>query len=133
MADSSSASSVVSTASESLTSASTRLSSTLQDASPSLSSAAASASATAVKLASDAEEGLSHLSRFGITMAVLVTVLAVVAAGIYFAGYADDVARWGAKTYYVGKAKAEAEALGKVGGDAAQGFLKGELRPIHWV
>jgi hypothetical protein len=67
------------------------------------------------------------MSRFGITMGVIVTVLAVIAAGIYFAGYADDVARWGAKKYYVGKAKAEVEALGKVGGEAAQGFLKGEL------
>lgn len=60
-------------------------------------------------------------------MAVFVTILAVVAAGIYFAGYADDVARLGAKKYYVGKAKAEAEALGMVGGEAAQGFLKGEF------
>ncbi len=89
------------------------------------SSAASAASATASKLASDAKQGISNLSTFGITIAVLVTVLAIVAAGVYFAGYADDIARWGAKKYYVGKARAEAEALGKVGGERAGGFLKG--------
>lgn len=61
-------------------------------------------------------------------MAIFVTVLAVAAAGIYFAGYADDVGRWAAKKYYVGKAKAEVEAMGKLGGDAAQGFLKDSLK-----
>lgn len=66
-----------------------------------------------------------NLSSFSITIAVIVTVLAVVATGIYFGGYADDLARWGAKRYYVGKAKAEAEAMGKVGGEKVEGFLKG--------
>ncbi len=59
-------------------------------------------------------------------MAVIVTLLAVVAAGIYFSGYADDIARWGAKKYYVGKAKTEAEAMGKLGSEKAENFLKGK-------
>lgn len=59
-------------------------------------------------------------------MAVIVTLLAVAAAGIYFSGYADDIGRWGAKKYYAGQAKAEAEALGKVGSEKAEAFLKGE-------
>ena len=92
----------------------------------SASSAASAASATASKLAADAEQGLSGLSKFSITIAAIVTVLAIVAAGIYFAGYADDIGRWGAKQYYAGKAKAEITAMGKVGGEKAEGFLKGE-------
>jgi hypothetical protein len=51
-----------------------------------------SATATASKMASDAEQGLSTLSRVSLTIAVLVTVLAVVVAGVYFSGNADDVA-----------------------------------------
>lgn len=62
------------------------------------------------------------------------TLLAVVAAGIYFSGYARDLAKWGAKKYYVGKAKAEVEAMGKVGGERAEGFLKGECCWVFaWV
>lgn len=94
--------------------------------SQSLSSAASAASATATKLASDAEQGLGGLSTVSITIAVLVTLLAVVAAAIYFSGYADDLGRWGAKKYYVGKAEAEAKALGNMGGEKVEGFLKGE-------
>jgi hypothetical protein len=55
-----------------------------------------------------------------------VTVLAIVVAGIYFAGYADDIGRWGAKKYYAGKARAEITAMGNVGGEKVEGFLKGE-------
>ena len=55
------------------------------------------------------------------------TLLAVIAVGIYFSGYADDLGRWVAKKYYRGKAQAEAEALGKVGGERAEGFLKGRF------
>ena len=50
----------------------------------------------------------------------------MVAAAIYFAGYADDVGRWAAKKYYAGKAQAEITAMGKVGSEKAEGFLKGE-------
>lgn len=63
-------------------------------------------------------------------MAVIVTLLAVVAAGIYFSGYADDAGRWGAKKYYVGKAKAETEAMGKVGSEKAEDFLKGKSNSV---
>jgi hypothetical protein len=87
--------------------------------------AQSSATATASKMASDADQGLSTLSRVSLTIAVLVTVLAAVAAGVYFSGYADDVASWGARKYYAGKARAEITALGKVGGERLEGFSQG--------
>jgi hypothetical protein len=123
-------------ASKSISSATKLASAAARDASsklsPSASSAASAASATASKLASDAEQSLSTLSRFSITVAVIVTVLAVVAAGIYFSGYADDVGRWAAKKYYGAKAKAEITAMGKVGSEKAEGFLKGQYYTM-WI
>jgi hypothetical protein len=71
------------------------------------------------------------MSRFGITVAVLITLLAVAAAAVYFAGYADDVGKMLAKRYYGAQARAEATMLGKVGAGKAEEFLKGEY--LFWL
>jgi hypothetical protein len=56
-------------------------------------------------MASDADQGLSTLSRVSLTIAVLVS--------------------WGARKYYAGKVRAEITALGKVGGERLEGFSQG--------
>ena len=45
----------------------------------------------------------------------------------YYSGYADDILEAMAKKYYSAKAQTEAAALGKIGNEKAQGFLKGKL------
>ena len=126
-----SSSSVASMASDSIASANTDLSSAVSESSSDLlgssaTSASSAASATATKMATDAQgQGMSFLSKFGIFATVLVTILAGLAAAIYFSGYADDIFTYVAKKYYMGKAKAQVTAMGNMGSDKAESFMKG--------
>ncbi|OAP65537.1 hypothetical protein AYL99_01509 [Fonsecaea erecta] len=56
------------------------------------------------------------------------TFLAIVAAAVYFAGYADDVAEWWAKRYYKAKAVAEVKVMENVGEERVQGMVKDSLK-----
>jgi hypothetical protein len=133
MAKSSSASSALSSASSAASSAlsktSKAASATLSASSKSASSAASSASAKASAAAADAAGyPPSSYSKIytGLTVtSIIITVLALVVAGVYFSGYADDFFVYYMEKYYKGKAKAEAAALEKVGEGKAEGFLKG--------
>ncbi|KAI1624971.1 hypothetical protein EDD37DRAFT_628538 [Exophiala viscosa] len=60
--------------------------------------------------------------------AVIVTLLALALATIYFTGYADDAAEWFAKRYYKAKAIAEVKVLENAGSDELQGALKDSLK-----
>lgn len=53
------------------------------------------------------DTGMSTTGIIFTSLAAVVTVLALILATIYFAGYADDVAEWWAKRYYKAKAVAE--------------------------
>jgi hypothetical protein len=61
------------------------------------------------------------------SLAALVTLLAVTAATIYFAGYADDVAEWWAKRYYKAKAITEMKVMEHAGSEQVEGMMKGVL------
>ncbi len=98
------------------------------DASASASSLSATATAAAAKATAAATDAYRQTSTFTIvitTIAVTTTVIAGILAAIYYSGYADDIGRAMAKKYYEGKAQAEAAALGKMGNEKAQAFLKG--------
>jgi hypothetical protein len=58
-------------------------------------------------------------------VALIVTILALAVAGLYFSGQADDLFTYFAKKYYKAEAKAEGKALEKAGTDKVEGFLKG--------
>ena len=90
-----------------------------------VSSASAKASAAAADgLNSASETAKSHWGALTIG-AIIVTVLAMAVAGLYFSGQADDLFAYFAKKYYKAEAKAEEKALEKAGTDKAEGFLKG--------
>lgn len=72
------------------------------------------------------DTGMSTTGIIFTSLAAVVTVLALILATIYFAGYADDVAEWWAKRYYKAKAVAEVKILENAGSDEVQGVLKGE-------
>lgn len=59
---------------------------------------------------------------------IIITVLALVVAGVYFSGYADDFFVYYVKKFYKAKAKAEVSALEKVGEGQAESFLKDQLK-----
>lgn len=113
----------------SLSSASKDASISLSRASSSASSALSSASAKASAAAADGlnsagEAAKSHWSALTI-IAVIITVLAMAVAGLYFSGQADDLLVYLAKKYYKAEAKAEEKALEKAGTEKAESFLKG--------
>jgi len=58
--------------------------------------------------------------------AIIVTILAVAAAAVYFLGYADNVLEWWAEKYYKAKAKEEGKVLENTESEKAEGFLKGQ-------
>jgi hypothetical protein len=62
------------------------------------------------------------------SLAALVTLLAVTAATIYFAGYADDVAEWWAKRYYKAKAITEMKVMEHAGSEQVEGMMKDSLK-----
>ena len=133
MAKSSSASSSLSSASGAASSAlsktSKAASAALSASSKSAASAASSASAKASAAARDASgygAASSNKLYTGLTVtAIIVTVLALAVAGVYFSGYADDFFVYYMKKFYKAKAKAEMTALENVGEGKAEGFLKG--------
>jgi hypothetical protein len=91
----------------------------------SLSSASAKASAAAADgLNSASKTAKSHWGALTI-VAIIVTVLAMAVAGLYFSGQADDLFVYFTKKFYKAEAKAEEKALEKAGTDKAEGFLKG--------
>ncbi|KAK4936534.1 hypothetical protein LTR10_022583 [Elasticomyces elasticus] len=96
----------------------------------SASSAASSAfaSATAMATGNDPTKGMSITGIVFTSAAVIVTLLALVLATIYFTGYADDVAEWWAKRYYKAKAIAEVKVLENAESDKLQGVLKDSLK-----
>lgn len=110
-----------------MSSASSSLSKSLSSGTSSASSAFASASASALP-GSKSTGGMSTTSTIFTGFAALVTVLALIAATVYFAGYADDVAEWWAKRYYEGKAVAEVKILEGVGEGKVEGALKNSLK-----
>jgi len=136
MAKSSSASSSLSSASSAASSAlsktSKAASAVLSASSKSASSAASSASAKASAAARDAAgypPSTSDKLYTGLTITgVIITVLALAVAGLYFSGYADDLFVYYAKKFYKAKAKAEVTALEHVGEGKAEGFLKDQLK-----
>jgi len=73
-------------------------------------------------------EGMSTTGIIFTSLAALVTLLAIVAATIYFAGYADDVAEWWAKRFYEAKAKAEVKVMENAGSDKLQSAMKDSLK-----
>lgn len=94
-------------------------------ASSALSSANAKASAAAADGFNSASEAVkTHWSALTI-VAVIITVLAIAVAGLYFSGQADDLFVYLAKKYYKTEAKAEEKALEKAGTEKAEAFLKG--------
>jgi hypothetical protein len=98
------------------------------DASVSASSLSNAATAAAAKASAAATDAYQQTSTFTIvitTIAVTTTVIAGVLAAIYYSGYADDIMMAMTKRFYEAKAKTEAAALGKIGNEKAQGFLKG--------
>jgi len=74
------------------------------------------------------ESGMSTTATLFTSLAVVVTVIAIVLAGIWFGGYADDVGEWWAKRYYKAKAAAEVKVLENAGSDQLQGALKDSLK-----
>lgn len=62
-------------------------------------------------------------SPYILTPLVLLITILTLAAGIYFSGYSDDVAKYMARRFFKAKAEAEKAALGKVGGEAGERFL----------
>ena len=98
------------------------------DASVSAASVSSKASAAAAKASAAAMDGYRQTSTLSIvvaTIAITTTIIAGVMAAIYYSGYADDIMMAMAKKFYEGKAQAEAAALGKIGNEKAQSFLKG--------
>ena len=75
--------------------------------------------------ATDTYQQMSTTSIVLLTMTITTTLIAGILAAIYYSGYADDILEDMAKKYYSAKAQTEAAALGKVGNEKAQGFLKG--------
>lgn len=128
---SSSLSSASSVASSALSSKSKLASAAISATSKAAASAASSASAKASAAARDAtgyEPSTSSKLYTGLTVTgIVLTVLALAVAGVYFSGYADDFFIYWAKKFYKGKAKAEMAALEKVGEGQAEGFLKGKF------
>ncbi len=76
---------------------------------------------------------MSTTSTILTAFAALITLLAIAAATVYFAGYADDVGEWWAKRYYKGKAIAEVKVLEGVGEGKVEGVLKGECLFLRFL
>ena len=98
------------------------------DASVTAASVSSKATAAAAKASAAAVDGYRQTSTFSIvvtTIAITTTIIAGILAAVYYSGYADDILMAMAKKFYEGKAQAEAMALGKVGNEKAQAFLKG--------
>jgi hypothetical protein len=91
----------------------------------SLSSASAKASAVAADGLNSASEAAKTRLGALTLVAIVITVLAMAVAGLYFSGQADDLFVYFAKKYYKAEAKTEEKALEKAGTDKAEGFLKG--------
>ncbi|OCT52880.1 hypothetical protein CLCR_10719 [Cladophialophora carrionii] len=87
----------------------------------------AHAAATAYA-ATESARSFSYASVFFIAVTGIVTAVAIVAASVYFSGYADDVAAWWAKRYYKAKAIAEVKVLENVGAEKVQGAVKDSLK-----
>lgn len=75
------------------------------------------------------ETGMSTTSTLFTSLAVIVSVVAVAVAAIWFGGYADDVGEWWAKRYYKAKAIAEVKILENAGSEQVEGALKSLCRP----
>jgi len=60
--------------------------------------------------------------------AIVITVLAIAVAGLYFSGQADELFVYLAKTYFKAEAKAEEKALEKAETEKAESFLKDRLK-----
>ncbi|KIW27834.1 uncharacterized protein PV07_07535 [Cladophialophora immunda] len=71
--------------------------------------------------------GMSYPGVLLLSVTGIFTFLAVVAAAVYFAGYADDVAEWWAKRYYKAKAVAEVKLMENVGEEKVQGMVKADV------
>lgn len=94
----------------------------------SLSSASVKASAAAADgLNSASEAAKPHMGALTL-VAIVITVLALAVAGLYFSGQADDLFVYFAKKFYKAEAKAEEKALEKAGVDKAEGLLKDRLK-----
>lgn len=109
--------------SSSISSSLTSLSSSISSASSAASSAFSSATA---KAAPDTGSSTSTTGTIFTSLTAILTILAIAAAGIYFAGYADDVAQWFGKRYYKGKAIAEVKVLENSGSEKLQSLAQGE-------
>lgn len=94
-------------------------------ASSAFSSASAKASAAAADGVNSAGEAVQNHWTALTIVAVIVTVLAVAIAGLYFSGQAEHLFVDLAKKYYKAEAKAEEKALEKAGTEKAEAFLKG--------
>jgi len=101
------------------------MSKSASSASKAASSAFSSATASSLP---DSKPGMSITGWIFSSLAIIVTVLALIAATVYFAGYADDAVEWWAKRYYKAKAAAEVKVLENVGGEKVEGALKDSLK-----
>lgn len=94
-------------------------------ASSALSSASAKASAAAADGFNRAADAASTQWSALTVAAIVITVLAIAVAGLYFSGQADELFVYLAKTYFKAEAKAEEKALEKAETEKAESFLKG--------
>ncbi|EHY58751.1 hypothetical protein HRR83_007476 [Exophiala dermatitidis] len=115
--------------SSSLSSASSAASSAANSAASSASSALNSATAQASASAyPEYNGGLSTTTKVFSSLGVIFTFLLLAAAGLYFAGYADDVGEWFAKRYYKGKGIAQAKVLEHSGSEKLQSMARDSLK-----
>ena len=99
----------------------------------SLSSAGAKASTAAADGLNSASEAAKTRLGALTLVAIVITVLAMAVAGLYFSGQADDLFVYFAKKYYKAEAKAEEKALEKAGMGKAEGLLKGMSLPPRFA
>ncbi|KAJ9654291.1 hypothetical protein H2198_006641 [Neophaeococcomyces mojaviensis] len=73
-------------------------------------------------------EGFSYATVAFISLTCIITALAIIAAGVYFSGYSDDVASWWAKRYYKAKAVAEVKVLENTGVESVHSLVTDSLK-----
>ena len=75
----------------------------------------------------EATDAVAHTPTYMIVL-ICVTFFAVAFGGIYMSGVADDFIEYMAKKFFKYKAKAEEKALEHAGSEAAQSYLKDQLK-----
>lgn len=77
-------------------------------------------------------EGFSYATVAFISLTCIITALAIIAAGVYFSGYSDDVASWWAKRYYKAKAVAEVKVLENTGVESVHSLVTGRSKCFYF-